>query len=52
MPVPRTTSNKSNREKIIRWIMPMIALRLYGRSQPTLAVAKIHHNLQQVGIKP
>jgi hypothetical protein len=42
--------------------MPMITLILtednevttvaYGRSQPTLAVAKIHHNLQQMGIKP
>jgi hypothetical protein len=30
--------------------MPMITLRLYGRSHPTLAVAMIHHNLQQVGI--
>jgi hypothetical protein len=52
MPVPRSTSNKRNREKIIRWIMPVITLRLYGRSQSTLAVAMIHHNLQQVGIKP
>jgi hypothetical protein len=32
--------------------MPMITLRHYGRSQPTLAVAMIHHDLQQVGIKP
>jgi hypothetical protein len=32
--------------------MPVITLRLYGRSQPILAVAKIHHNLQQVGINP
>jgi hypothetical protein len=30
----------------------MITLRLYGRSQPTLVVAMIHHNLQQVGINP
>jgi hypothetical protein len=30
----------------------MITLRLYGKSQPTLAAAMIHHNLQQVGIKP
>jgi hypothetical protein len=29
----------------------MITLRLYGRSQPTLAVVMIHHNLQQVGNK-
>jgi hypothetical protein len=32
--------------------MPMITLRYYGRSQPKLAVAKIYHNLQQVGINP
>jgi hypothetical protein len=32
--------------------MPIITLRLYDRSQPTLAVAMIHHNLQQVGINP
>jgi hypothetical protein len=32
--------------------MPVITLRLYGRSQPILAVAKIHHNLQQVKINP
>jgi hypothetical protein len=32
--------------------MPVIKLRHYGRSQPTLVVAKIHHNLQQVGINP
>jgi hypothetical protein len=30
--------------------MPMITLRLYGRSHPILAVSMIHHNLQQVGI--
>jgi hypothetical protein len=27
----------------------MITLRHYGRSHPILAVAMIHHNLQQVG---
>jgi hypothetical protein len=32
--------------------MPMITLHHYGRSQPILAVAMIHHNLQQVGINP
>jgi hypothetical protein len=32
--------------------MPMITLRLYGKSQPTLAAAMIHHNLQQVEINP
>jgi hypothetical protein len=30
----------------------MTVLHHYGRSQPTLAVAMIHHNLQQVGINP
>jgi hypothetical protein len=30
----------------------MITLHLYGRSHPILAVAMIHHNLQQVGINP
>jgi hypothetical protein len=30
----------------------MITLRLYGMSHPILAVAMIHHNLQQVGITP
>jgi hypothetical protein len=30
----------------------MITLRHYGRSHPILAVAMIHHNLQQVGINP
>jgi hypothetical protein len=30
----------------------MITLHHYGRSQPILAVAMIHHNLQQVGIIP
>jgi hypothetical protein len=29
--------------------MPMITLCHYGRSHPILAVAKIQHNLQQVG---
>jgi hypothetical protein len=28
----------------------MITLHRYGRSHPILAVAMIHHNLQQVGI--
>jgi hypothetical protein len=32
--------------------MPMITLHHYGRSHPILAVAMIHHNLQQVGINP
>jgi hypothetical protein len=32
--------------------MLMITLRHKGKSQPTLAVAMIHHNLQQVGINP
>jgi hypothetical protein len=32
--------------------MPMITLCHYSRSQPILAVAMIHHNLQQVGINP
>jgi hypothetical protein len=32
--------------------MPMITLRPYGRSHPILAVAMIHHNLQQVRINP
>jgi hypothetical protein len=30
--------------------MPMITLRRYGRSHPVLAVAMIHHKLQQVAI--
>jgi hypothetical protein len=30
----------------------MITIRHYSRSQPNLAVAKIQHNLQQVGINP
>jgi hypothetical protein len=30
----------------------MITLRHYSKSQPILAVATIHHNLQQVGINP
>jgi hypothetical protein len=32
--------------------MPMITLHHYNRSQSILAVAMIHHNLQQVGINP
>jgi hypothetical protein len=32
--------------------MPMILLHHYGMSYPILAVAMIHHNLQQVGINP
>jgi hypothetical protein len=32
--------------------MPTITLCHYGRSHPILAVAMIHHNLQQVGINP
>jgi hypothetical protein len=32
--------------------MSMITLHYYGRSHPILAVAIIHHNLQQVGINP
>jgi hypothetical protein len=32
--------------------MPMIILLHYGRSHPILAVAMIHHNLQQVKIYP
>jgi hypothetical protein len=32
--------------------MLMIPLCHYGRSHPILAVAMIHHNLQQVGINP
>jgi hypothetical protein len=32
--------------------MPTITLRHYSRSPPILAVAMIHHNLQQVGINP
>jgi hypothetical protein len=32
--------------------MPMITLRHYGWNHPILAVAMIHHNLQQVGINP
>jgi hypothetical protein len=49
MPVPRSNSNKSIRDKITQKDLPMITLRLYGRSHPILAVAMIHHNLQQVG---
>jgi hypothetical protein len=30
----------------------MITLRHYSRGHPILAVAKIPHNLQQVGINP
>jgi hypothetical protein len=30
----------------------MIILCHYSRSHPILAVAMIHHNLQQVGINP
>jgi hypothetical protein len=30
----------------------MITLRHYGRSYLILALAMIHHNLQQVGINP
>jgi hypothetical protein len=32
--------------------MSMITLHHYDRSHPILAVAIIHHNLQQVGINP
>jgi hypothetical protein len=32
--------------------MPMISLYHYSRSPSILAVAMIHHNLQQVGINP
>jgi hypothetical protein len=32
--------------------MPVITLRHYSRSHSILAVAMIHHNLQQVGINP
>jgi hypothetical protein len=32
--------------------MPMITLRLYGRSHSILAVSMIHHNLQQLRINP
>jgi hypothetical protein len=32
--------------------MPKITLHHYGRSHPILAVAMIHHNLQQVEINP
>jgi hypothetical protein len=32
--------------------MPTITLRHYGRSHPILVGTIIHHNLQQVGIKP
>jgi hypothetical protein len=32
--------------------MPMITLLHYDRSHPILAVAMIHHNLQQEGINP
>jgi hypothetical protein len=32
--------------------MPVITLCHYGKIHPTLAVAMIHHNLQQVGINP
>jgi hypothetical protein len=39
MPVPRSTSNKSIRDKV-------------NKSQPTPVAAMIHHNMQQVGIKP
>jgi hypothetical protein len=52
MPALRSTSNKSIRDKILRRIMPMITLHHYGRSHPILAVAMIHHDLQQVGINP
>jgi hypothetical protein len=52
MPVPRSTSNKSIREKITQKDHARDHTLLYGRSQPTLAVAMIHHNLQQVEIKP
>jgi hypothetical protein len=52
MPVPRSTFNKSIRDKITQKDMPMITLRRYDRSHPILVVAMIHHNLQQVGINP
>jgi hypothetical protein len=32
--------------------MPMITLCHYGKSHLILAVAMIHHDLQQVGINP
>jgi hypothetical protein len=32
--------------------MPMITLCDYNRSHPILAIAMIHHNLQQVRINP
>jgi hypothetical protein len=50
MPVPRSSSNKSIRDKILRRIITMITLHHYGRRHPILAVAMIHHDLQQVGI--
>jgi hypothetical protein len=52
MPVPRSTSNKSIRDKITQKDYAMIILRHYGRSHPILAVSMIYHNLQQVGINP
>jgi hypothetical protein len=52
MPVPRSTSNKSIRDKITQKDHAHDHTPPLGRSQPTLAVAIIHHNLQQVGIKP
>jgi hypothetical protein len=52
MPVPWSTSNKSIRDKVKKRIMPVITLHHYGMSHPNLAVAMIHHNLQQVGINP
>jgi hypothetical protein len=52
MPVPRSTSNKSIRDKVAQKDHAHDHTLPQGRSQPTLAVAMIHHNLQQVGIKP
>jgi hypothetical protein len=52
MPVQRSTSNKSIRDKVNKKDHAHDHTLPQGRSQPTLAVAKRHHDLQQVGIKP
>jgi hypothetical protein len=52
MPVPRSTSNKSIRDKITQKDHAHDHTPPLGRSQPALVVDIIHHNLQQVGINP
>jgi hypothetical protein len=52
MLVPRSTSNKSIRDKGNKKDHARDHTLPQGRRQPTLAVAMIRHNLQQVGKNP